>query len=262
MTSHIALYDSGMGGLSVMHEVYARMPACNLLYLADTAYCPYGPRPTEEVRERARVCTNWLVDQGARLIVIACNTASSAALDILRDELPVPVIGMEPGVKPAVEASRTRRIGILATSGTLGGSRFNALVQRYAINVIVQTIPCHDLVLQIERGDLDGPQTRDVILRCIEPFLRQQVDTIVLGCTHFHFIAPLLARIVGPEITIISTAGAVARQVERVAFDIGIPPAQSTVRFATTGVPHEIAPVLTHLWGTELPIEHAELVHK
>jgi glutamate racemase len=257
--SLIGIYDSGMGGLSVMRAVRMLLPTHNLLYLADTAFCPYGPRPVEEVRDRALACTGWLIEQGVQMVVVACNTASSAALELLRAEYLVPIVGMEPGVKPAVAATRSGQVGILATSGTLTGQRFASLVQRFASRVAVQTVPCPGLVERVELGDLDGPQTREVLEACLHPLQAEGVDTIVLGCTHFHFVAPLIREVAGPEVTVIDTALAVARQVARVAAQIGLSRGERVIRFATSGDPASIAPVFVCLWGTELRIECARM---
>src|SRR5262245_36018669 len=150
ITPTIALFDSGLGGLSILHEVRQRLPRHDLLYLADTAYCPYGPRPAEEVRARALAIGRWLVGRGAGLLVVACNTASSAALELLRAELPITVVGMEPGLKPAAAATRSGRVGVLATSSTLAGERFAGLVERYADGIEVITQPCPGLVELVE----------------------------------------------------------------------------------------------------------------
>lgn len=259
MASLIGIYDSGLGGLSVMHAVRALLPDYNILYLADTAFCPYGPRPLEEVQARVLACTTWLVQQDAAMVVIACNTASSAALEIVREQLPVPVVGMEPGVKPAVAATRTRQIGILATSGTLGGRRFTSLLQRFASDVEVRTIPCHLLVTQVEKGDLAGPETRFALQHCLDSLTSKKVDTIVLGCTHFNFIAPLLTELAGPNVTIINTASAVAKQVERVVQSMGLCAGQGTVHFVTTGDPSLVAAPLSVLWGSTHLLAHGDI---
>ncbi|HEX5689478.1 MAG TPA: aspartate/glutamate racemase family protein, partial [Roseiflexaceae bacterium] len=156
--SAIGLFDSGLGGLSLLREVRQLLPRHDLLYLADTAYCPYGPRPVAEVRARSLAIGRWLRDRGARIVVVACNTASSAALELLRAELPIPIVGMEPGLKPAAAATRSGRVGVLATNNTLGGSRFAALVERYAGGVEVITQPCPGLVELVEAGTLQGPE--------------------------------------------------------------------------------------------------------
>ncbi len=251
MTS-IGIYDSGLGGLTVLRAVRALLPQHDLLYLADTAFCPYGSRPVEEVRERAHVCTNWLVSQGAGVVVVACNTASSAALELLRTEVSVPVVGMEPGIKPAIQASQTGQVGVLATGGTLAGTRFASLVQRFATQVAVHTIPCPGLVEQVEAGDLDGWATRALLEQYLSPLQAQDVDTIVLGCTHFPFLTPLIRELVGPHITIIDTGPAVARQVARVA---SVPVGNGLMRFVTTGDPVQVAIVLARLNFTEWYVE-------
>lgn len=257
MISRIGIYDSGMGGLSVMRAVHALLPQYNLYYLADSAYCPYGIRPAEEVRERSRACTRWLMQHGAKMVVIACNTATSAALEMLRIELPIPVIGMEPGIKPAIAATRTRQVGVLATNGTLNGNRFATLLQRFATDVDVHTIPCPDLVEHIEAGQLDAPPIQATLQCCLAPLREKGVDTIVLGCTHYHFAAPLITRITGPDVTVIDTTPAVARQVERVAHEHGLLPGQGTLQCATTGAPEDVKPVLHSLWGSPLPVVQA-----
>ncbi len=253
----IGLYDSGLGGISVMHAVRALLPTHNLIYLADTAYCPYGPRPPAEVRARALACAGWLLHQGAQVVVVACNTATSAALELLRAEIPQPIIGMEPGIKPAIATTRNGQIGVLATDGTLAGSRFATLIERFASNVVVQTVPCPGLVAQVEAGDLNSPQTRALLMEYLAPLQASGIDTLVLGCTHFPFLTPLIAELVGPTVTIIDTGPAVARQVARIAADIQLAPGTGNVCFATTGDPDRVAPALARLWGAVVELKHA-----
>ncbi len=254
----IGFYDSGLGGLSVMQAVHQLLPQHNLYYLADTAFCPYGPRSTEEVRQRALSCAHWLVAQGVHMVVVACNTASSAALEVLRAELSVPIVGMEPGIKPAIQSTRVGRVGVLATGGTLAGARFARLVERFASEVQVQTVPCHGLVERIEAGDLHGPQTQQLLQHYLTPLMEQGVDTIVLGCTHYSFLRPLLVELLKPDVTIIDTGPAVAQQVARVAAMIGLVPDVGRVCAATTGDPASVDPVFAHLWGEVLLLEHAD----
>jgi glutamate racemase len=234
-TATIAIFDSGLGGLSILREVRRRLPEHDLVYLADSAYCPYGPRPAGEVRARARAIGRWLVEQGAALLVVACNTASSAALDLLRAELPIAVVGMEPGLKPAAAASRSGRIGVLATSNTLAGARFAALVERYAEGVEVITQPCPGLVELVEAGELDGPAARALVERYVTPLLDRGVDTLVLGCTHYPFLRSTIGEIAGPHVAIVDTGPAVASQVARVAALRGLAAGQGRARFWTTG---------------------------
>jgi glutamate racemase len=245
----IALFDSGMGGLSVLRAVRARLPHHDLFYLADSAYCPYGPLPPERVRARACACTRWLIEQGAQLVVVACNTATAAAVDLLRSEFNVPIVGMEPGVKPAVAASRRGRVGVLATSGTLESDRFAGLLARYAGYVSVTTVAAPDLVDLVETGHMDSLEAQIAVQAHVEHLIEQEVDVIVLGCTHFPFLRPLLDRAIGSAITIIDTGPAVAVQVMRVATTYAIEPGNARLVCATTGSPAQVAPVLARMWG-------------
>jgi glutamate racemase len=252
--SAIALFDSGLGGLSVLRELRVLLPRHDLLYLADTAYCPYGPRSAAEVRARALAIGRWLIGQGAGLLVVACNTASSAALDLLRSELSILVVGMEPGLKPAAAATRSGRVGVLATSNTLAGARFAALVERYAGGVELITQPCPGLVERVEAGDLDSPATRALAERYVAPLLARGVDVLVLGCTHYPFLRPLIAAAAGPNVAIVDTGPAVARQVARVVAGGGPPEGQGRTRFWTTGDAAAVAPVLRRLAGDSLAV--------
>lgn len=254
----IGLFDSGLGGLSVLRAVRERMPEHNLLYLADSAYCPYGPRPLAEVRDRALACGRWLVGQGAAVVVIACNTATSAAAELLRATLPVPVVGMEPGLKPAISATRSGRIAVLATSGTLRGERFSGLIERFAGDTQVITVACPDLVRHIEAGDTSSPAVRAALADRLEPLQAQGVDALVLGCTHFPFLRPLIAELAGPRMTIIDTGPAVAAQVERVASSAGVGPSSGRVRCATSGDLAQVAEALAQVWGGPLQMVKAE----
>ena len=250
----IGVFDSGVGGLSVLREVRCRLPRHDLLYLADTAYCPYGPKSPAEVRARVLAIGRWLVGRGAGLLVLACNTASSSALEPLRAALPVAVVGMEPGLRPAAAATRSGRVGVLATDSTLAGERFAALTRRYAEGVEVITQPCPRLVEQVEAGDLDGAATHALAEQYIAPLLARGVDTLVLGCTHYLFLHPLIARIAGAGVAIVNTGPAVARQVERVAGQIGLPPGSGMSRFWTTGDAASVGPVARRLLGERVVV--------
>ncbi len=248
----IGIFDSGLGGLSVTRAIRGRLPTADLLYLADSAYCPYGPRPLTEIRARALACGRWLVDQGAQMVVVACNTATSAAIELLRRELPAPVVGMEPGVKPAVAATRRGQIAVLATSGTLTSERFRDLVRAYAANVTVKALACPDLVEQVEAGELTSRRTRALITRHLAEIAG--ADVIVLGCTHFPLLTPLISECAGPDVTIIDTGPAVAAQTARIAERISLSHGSGTLRCFTTGDPQQVAPALANVWGEELPL--------
>jgi glutamate racemase len=213
----IGIFDSGVGGLSVWREVARRFPTENLIYFADQAHVPYGPQPMSQVREYATAITRFLLERGARLIVVACNTASAAALYHLRAAFPqVPFVGMEPAVKPAAENSRNGVIGVIATPATFQGELFASLIERFAGGVQVLTQVCPGLVEAVEAGDLDSPAVEALLRDCLTPLVAAGIDTLVLGCTHYPFLAPVIARVVGPEVNIIDPAPAVARQVGRV----------------------------------------------
>ncbi len=256
----IGLFDSGLGGLSVARAVRAALPYRDLIYLADTAYCPYGPLPVEQVRTRSLACARWLVGRGARVVVVACNTATSAAVELLRTSLAVPVVGMEPGLKPAVAATRTGRVAVLATSGTLTGERFARLVERFGAMVEVRTVACPAMVRLVEAGELAGPYAASVVAGYVAPLVADGVDTLVLGCTHFPPLRALIAA-AAPEATIIDTGPAVAAQTARVALAAGGRAGATgdagRLTFATTGDPLSVAPALARVWGESVDVERA-----
>lgn len=252
----IGLFDSGVGGLSVLRAVRKLLPSHDMIYLADSAYCPYGPLPLAEVRARSLACARWLVAHGAQLVVVACNTATSAAIELLRSELAVLVVGTEPGVKPAAEATRSGHVGVLATSSTLGGARLATLVERFAGGLTVHTVAAPGLVTQVERGELTSAYTRKLSSTYLKPLLGAGCDVIVLGCTHFPFLRPLIAELAGPSVTIIDTGPAVAAQAARLA--AGQPSGSGALRFATTGEPSLVAGTVAAVWGVEMAVERAE----
>ena len=211
----IGVFDSGVGGLSVLRHIRALLPHEDLLYIADSGNAPYGDKPPGWIRERSLELAGWLVDRGAKAIVIACNTATAAAAGALRERLALPVIGMEPAVKPAAAATRTGVVGVLATVGTLKSAQFAALLDRFASGIEVVTQPCPGLVECVERGELDDPATRALVARHVAPLLARGADTLVLGCTHYPFLRPLIAEAAGPQVALIETGGAVARQLMR-----------------------------------------------
>ncbi|HEY58785.1 MAG TPA: glutamate racemase [Anaerolineae bacterium] len=213
----IGVFDSGVGGLSVLRAIRRELPHEDLLYLADQAHVPYGLRPLLEVRRFAEGITRYFLDQGAKAIVVACNTASAAALHYLRRRFPqVPFVGMEPAVKPAAKHTQTGVVGVLATPATFQGQLYASVVERFTQGTALLEHTCPGLVQQIERGDLEGPQTRAILEEALRPMLTQGMDTVVLGCTHYPFVIPLIEDIVGPGVRVIDPAPAVARQTQRV----------------------------------------------
>lgn len=211
----IGVFDSGVGGLSVLHHIRAALPDARLIYVADSAHVPYGDKPASYIEQRSHALTRFLIAQGAEAIVIACNTATAAAAASLRAQFSLPIIGMEPAIKPAVAATRSGVVGVLATTGTLESARFAALLGRYGEEVEIITQGCPGLVEQVELGDLSGARTRQLITRYTAPLLVRGADTIILGCTHYPFLAPLIREIVGDDITLVDTGAAVARELKR-----------------------------------------------
>jgi glutamate racemase len=212
----IGVFDSGLGGLSVLAEIRRLLPKENILYFADQAHIPYGPRPLQEVQGYAEQITLFLLDQGAKVIVLACNTASAAALHMLRNKFPsVPFVGMEPAVKPAAKITESKKVGVLATPATFQGELFASVVERFAegVDVLEQTLP--GLVNLIEEGILNGPQIEAILTPALERLLAEGVDTLVLACTHYPFIIPTIKKLVGPQIQVIDPAPAIARQTQR-----------------------------------------------
>ncbi|HUG53967.1 MAG TPA: glutamate racemase [Vicinamibacteria bacterium] len=252
----IGLFDSGVGGLSVAREIRRALPAEDLLYVADTAYCPYGDRPVDQVRERALAVGRHLQEAGARLVVAACNTASGAALEDLRAHLSVPVVGLEPAVKTAVAATRSRRVGVMATSGTLRSERFARLVQAHGDGVQVVAQPCPGLADLIEEGHLEGEMLTRRLVELTEPLREQGVDVVVLGCTHYAFVSKALETVLGPGVTLVDSAPAIARRTAHLLG--GSRPGRAAgglLRVLTTGDPARVGPVVRRLWDAEVRVE-------
>jgi glutamate racemase len=211
----IGVFDSGIGGLSILQEIKNQLPNENLLYLADQAHVPYGSRSLEDVRQLSFNIVRFLLDQGAKLISVACNTASAASLHPLREAFPeVPFVGMEPAVKPAAKNTQTKTVGVLATPTTFQGALYASVVERFAdgVKILQETLP--GLVEQIEKGEIDTAATRTILEKGVTPLLEEGADTVVLACTHFPFVIPLLQELVG-DIQVIDPSPAIARQVER-----------------------------------------------
>jgi len=256
----IALFDSGVGGLSVLRHVRRLLPAEPLLYLADQAHVPYGGRPAAEVRAFSEAVTHFFLDRGAKLVVVACNTATAAALGHLRATFPhIPFVGMEPAVKPGAAETRSGKVGVLATAGTFESQRYASLMERFARDVTLYEDPCAGLVPLIEAGDVDGRAAEQLLRRCLAPMLAAGVDTVVLGCTHYPFVLPLIRQIAGEGVAIIDPAPAVARQVQRVLsrHSLASPAAAGraapgTVRAFTTGDPGRFAALSARLLGDRL----------
>lgn len=248
----IGVFDSGVGGLSVLGEIRALLPNESLLYVADSGHVPYGEKSPEFIRQRCRLLADFLLKQGAKALVLACNTATAAGVADLRELYPqLPIVGMEPAVKPAAAATRSGVVGVLATTGTLKSAKFAALLDRFASDVRVITQPCPGLVERIEAGELDGAQTRDMLRGWVQPLLDEGCDTLILGCTHYPFIKPVLRELLPQSVSLIDTGAAVARHLQRMLGErqlLARGPAQ-VARFWSSAEPLRMQAVLPGLWG-------------
>jgi glutamate racemase len=249
----IGVFDSGVGGLSVLRAIRKLLPHEHVLYLADQAHIPYGPRQKVEIRDFSFGITDFLLARGAKLIVVACNTASAAALHDLRARHPeVPFVGMEPAVKPAAQVTKTGRVGVLATPTTFAGDLYNALVDRFAQGIDIHQNTCPGLVEAIERGELDTPGTRAILEGALLPMLSEGVDTVVLGCTHYPFVIPVIEAITGPGVRTIDPAPAIARQTKRLLVErVLLNPGERAgeLRVYTSGSPAALEAILPQLLG-------------
>ena len=215
-TDPVGFFDSGRGGLCVLEAFRRRLPRERTIYLADTAHCPYGNKPPEEIVARAKALTEELLAQRCKLVVVACNTATAAAIDVLRATWPdVPFVGMEPAVKPAVLRSRSGIVGVLATAGTFGGRLYRETCARFAKNTRVLTCVADDWVALVEKGETTGPRAEASVRACVEPLLAAGADHLVLGCTHFPHLKPIIEAVAAGRAKVIDPSDAVARQAER-----------------------------------------------
>lgn len=211
----VGIFDSGVGGLTIARSIRELLPAENLTYVADLKYAPYGGKSAAFISERSRRIVDHLVRLNVKAIVIACNTATVSGIESLRSQFSVPIVGVEPGIKPATRLSSSNRVGILATERTIQSEHLQQLVERYAEHAEIYFQACPGLVDCIESGALDTVETTTLLQSYITPLLMKNVDTLVLGCTHYAFLLPAIKKIAGNDICVINTATAVARQLER-----------------------------------------------
>ncbi len=251
----VGILDSGVGGLTVWQAIKQQAPTLPCLYLADQAHLPYGPRSHSEIQRLSRAMTACLVDQGAHLIILACNTASAAALEHLRERFPgLPFVGMEPAVKPAALHTRSGVVGLMATRGTLKGDLLRRTAQRFAEHVQIVSSDCPGLAEAIEAG-LDGPALDAMLQQHVGPMQARGADTIVLGCTHYPLIEKSLSALLGPEVRLINPAPAVARQALRLWRQRGLPMTGQADRFASTAAPETLQAMLRRQFDTVAQVE-------
>jgi len=252
----VGVFDSGVGGLSVLREIHALLPSQPLYYIGDQAHVPYGKRYSDEIRSFAIAIVEFLINLGAGLIVVACNTASAAALTELRIKFPtIPFVGMEPAVKPASQQTHNGVVGVLATPATFQGALYSTLVEKFAQDVKLLTHTLPGLVEEIEEGNLKSTRTRAILQEAIEPMLAQGADTLVLGCTHYPFVLPLIREIAGEGVQVIDPAPAIARRTKTLLQQYKMKKADqaaSQIDFATSGNPFQFEQSIHMLLGIQV----------
>jgi len=253
----IGVFDSGVGGLTILRAVRQALPRENLVYVADAAHVPYGEKSAAQIRDRTIAIGGFLAQLGAKIIVVACNTATAAAIDALRQQLQIPLVGVEPAIKPAVAATRSGVVGVLATPATLASERYHSLIERFATGVRVVAQPCAGLAEHIEHGDLDGERTEKLLRSFVEPLLNEHADVIVLGCTHYPLVAHIVRRITGPGVAVIENGTAVAKEVARQLTLRGSARSSGTGSeiFWSSGPQHRIEPLLIELWAPHARVQ-------
>lgn len=218
----IGIFDSGVGGLSVFREIVRILPEEKYIYWSDNAHCPYGEKSRDYIIDRARAVTSFLMEQGADIIVVACNTATAAAINTLREEFPVPFIGMEPAVKPAAQATRSGVVGVLATAGTLKATKYIDTRAKWAHDVKIVEHIGQGFVELVEKGNTSGPEAESIVEKSVRPLVEAGADTIVLGCTHYPFLADTIRKVAGTPVTLVDPAPAVAKHLMEVMQENGL----------------------------------------
>ena len=247
-TLPIGIFDSGVGGISVLRAIRKQMLEESVIYFGDQGHIPYGSRSMEQIQGFSEAITRFLLERDAKIIVVACNAASAAALKYLREKFSdIQFVGMEPAVKPAAEYTQTGRVGVLATPATFQGALYASVVERFANGVELFQDTCPGLVQQIEEGNLNGKETRRILEDALQPMLGKNIDTVVLGCTHYPFVIPLIQEIVGKRVRVIDPAPAVAKQAGRLLDGKGArnkSGPQGKIKFYTSGDPNALRSLL------------------
>lgn len=254
----VGILDSGLGGLTVLQQVRRQLSGEDLIYVADSAHLPYGSKPDIYVRSRVLAIAEFLSMQEVKAIVVACNTATAAAIDTLRERLRIPVIGIEPAVKPAARATRNGKVGVLATQGTLRSERFAELMKKHGSNAEVLIRPCEGWVDLIEAGRLSGDDVEVLVSHYVTPLIARGVDCLVLGCTHYPFLKDVIQDIAGPEVEIIDPSEAVARQLITRLEEAGLPvmlEGAGDERYYSTGSAVDMMKVIPKLLGREVAVQ-------
>ena len=246
----IGIFDSGVGGLSVLVDIRRELPHEDLLYAADSGHAPYGEKPAAFIAARTLAIVELLAARGAKAVVVACNTATGIAVDALRARWTMPIVGIEPAIKPAVAMTKSGVVGVLATSQTIASARFTRLVETFGSGARVIPQACPGLVEQVESGALSSTETRALVCSYVEPLVRQGADTIVLGCTHYPFVSAVIEAVAGHGVTIINPAAAVARELRRRLEAAGLTSPSTRpgrTAFLTSGDPRQLERLLRNL---------------
>ncbi|RQP34160.1 glutamate racemase [Burkholderia ubonensis] len=255
----VGVFDSGLGGLSVLRAVRAQLPDESFVYVADSRNAPYGPRDEAFITERTLAIGEWLAREGAKALVVACNTATAQSIAAIRTRLAIPLVGVEPGIKPAAALSASGIAGVLATQSTLASARFQALLDRYGAGRRFICQPGHGLVEAVERGDTNSPALRALLDGYLQPMLDAGADTLVLGCTHYPFFTETIRDLVGDRLTIVDTSDAIARQLARVLDERGLRAPAGTraapPRFCSTSDGRQLRALASTLLGLDAPVE-------
>jgi glutamate racemase len=254
----IGVLDSGVGGLSILREIRELLPREDLIYVADSRYAPYGERPEAFIEERVTVVVEYLVSQDVKAVVVACNTATGVAVEALRARFRMPIVAIEPALKPAAAMTRTGVVGVLATHRTLESEKFARLRARHAAGIDVVIQPCPGLAEQVERGDFNGAATKRLVEQYVRPLMEKGADTLVLGCTHYPFLQRAIRDVAGESVAIIDPGDAVARELKRqlereMLLSDGA--TSGSVRFVTTGEPEAVRGVIEALWKERVAVD-------
>jgi glutamate racemase len=254
----VGVFDSGVGGLSVLKAIRGELPAEDFIYVADSGYAPYGDRPPEFIEQRSLAIGAFLVARSVKALVVACNTATGAAVDTLRAQLTIPIVAMEPAVKPAAFHTKTGVIGVLATASTLSSRKFLELADKHARDMQLLIQPCPGLAEVVERGELEGPRTRALVERFVQPLLEKGADTLVLGCTHYPFLRQMIEEVAGAGVALVDPAVPVARELRRRLEVCGLLAAAQqtgTEEFWSSGSPGAASAVLSALWSAPVSVK-------
>jgi glutamate racemase len=255
----IGLFDSGVGGLTVLSELRRRLPRESTVYLGDNARMPYGPRPAEEVRRFTLECVGWLLEQDVKLLILACNTATAQALPLVRERSPVPVLGVvRPGAVAAAASTRAGHVGVIATAGTVASGAYPVAIGEAEPRLTVTQLACPQLVPLVEAGDLTGPSAEALVGGYLAELLAAdpEIDTLLLGCTHYPLLRPLIEGVVGEKVAVVDSAFTTALAAEDLLDALGARAARGsagTHRVATTGEVGAFSSVASRVFGAALP---------